>query len=150
MTTEISKSITFRFIDVGDAAPARKKKNASLARSHVMSELRKAQREERDKKKKRQIKSKDASTKTLSSTESPFLAKHNKSMQDSFWEPLFPGILWSLCLSQNIKSVAVSRSAFVERDLNVLREYTGVVSPYLHELIDHGKWNRSVIPISSF
>lgn len=153
MKTTKTKLIELKFIDVGDPTPEGKRRNESIARSHVMTAYRKAQREEREKKRRGQREMSgtargekeavrlSARSKSLVKVGTSSMLDYSQPLDDLLqrFEPRFPGIVWSLCLRHKMSSVTLSRSGFVEADLNVLKPYSGQVSPHLHQLIDHGK-----------
>jgi hypothetical protein len=145
MATPKNKPVMFKFIDVGEATPQQKKKNESLARSHVMTEFRKAQREMREKKKREQRHQDEhgvTGNKPIYTFENDAksISEYSRSLNALIpaKDQNFPGIVWSLCLNKNISSISVSRDAFLDSDLNVLRTYSGKVTPHLSQLIDHG------------
>jgi hypothetical protein len=168
MAPKKSKPVMFKFIDVGDAAPERKKQNESIARSHVMTEFRKVQREIREKKKREQrLKEElglDGSNVSFFKSENDAAAVSEYSsslntilrpMEFEFpgldgllepAEPSFQSIAWSMCLSKNITSISVSRDTFLEGDLTaVLSGYSGRVTPHLSQLIDHREYTHTVV-----
>jgi hypothetical protein len=162
MASKKSKPVMFKFIDVGDAAPERKKQNESIARSHVMTEFRKVQREIREKKKREQRLKEElgigGSNVSFFKTENDNTAvsEYSTSLNNILrpgelnfpgldgllqpGEPSFQSITWSMCLSKNITSVSVARDTFLAGDLSaVLSTYSGKVTPHLSRLVDHRK-----------
>jgi hypothetical protein len=73
-----------------------------------------------------------------------FIPEYKRSLNELLGptDPEFSGFVWSLCLDKNISSVALSKSSFVDADLNVLRTFSGRVTPHLHELVDHGMLHK--------
>jgi hypothetical protein len=166
MAPKKNKPVMFKFIDVGDAAPERKKQNESIARSHVMTEFRKVQREIREKKKREQRLKEElgigCSSVSFFKSESDAssVSEYSSSLNTLLrpgeiefpgldgllepGEPSFQSVAWSMCLSKNISSISVSRDSFLEGDLSaVLESYSGKVTPYLSQLIDHRKCAHS-------
>jgi hypothetical protein len=144
-----NKPVTFKFIDVGDSNPELKKQNESIARSHVMTEFRKAQRAEHGKKEHGKAilaPGRDQQRGSKSPRDEAFISsmsEYSRSLNELLDPSDAPGIVWSLYLNQNISSIALSRSSFASSELNVLKTYDGRVSPHLHQLIDFGMFHSS-------